>query len=131
MVEIPPDIAAARVANGPESTPETRRTTRPQGGSSLKRVLANRANSKRSTGPKTEAGKLRSRVNGLKHGLRAELPVLPGEDADALQARLDTWIIEQDARTDVEKSLVEAAVIASWRLERCRRAEAEALTERM
>src|SRR3954447_19948037 len=113
-----PDITAARVADGSESPLGTRQMARSKGGSSLKRVLANRANAKRSTGPKTEAGKLRSRVNGLKHGLRAELPVLPGEDADALQARLDIWIIEQDARTVLEKSLVEAAVIASWRLER-------------
>src|SRR5947209_7290744 len=131
LIEIPPDIAAARVVDGPESSPGTRQKARSKGGSSLKRVLANRANSKHSTGPKTARGKQASRLNGLKHGLRAELPVLPGEDAEELQARLDIWIIEQDARTVLEKSLVEAAVIASWRLERFRRDEAGALIERM
>src|SRR4051794_14650087 len=127
MTEFPPDIAAAQVVDGPGSPPKNRRTARPKGGSSLKRVLANRANSKHSTGPKTTRGKEVSRFNGLKHGLRAELPVLPGEDPEGLQQRLDIWIIEQDEQSDLEKSLVEAAVTASWRLQRCRRAEAEAL----
>src|SRR4051812_78713 len=104
MAGISPDITAAQHSDGPASPPGTRRTARSKGGCSLKRVLANRANSKRSTGPTTEAGKLRSRLNGLKHGLRAELPVLPGEDPEELLRRLDIWIIEQDARTDLEKS---------------------------
>src|SRR4051794_26688228 len=63
--------------------------------------------------------------------IRAELPVLPGEDADALHQRLNIWIIETDARSDLEKYLVEAAVHASWKLDRGLRAEAAALTKRV
>ena len=42
-------------------------------------IRANRANAKKSCGPKTDAGKSRSRLNSLKHGARAEVlnPVLP------------------------------------------------------
>ena len=43
---------------------------------------ANRANAKRSTGPKTPAGKLRSSRNALKHGLSA-LVFSPNRDREA------------------------------------------------
>jgi hypothetical protein len=33
-------------------------------------LAANRANARKSTGPRTEEGKRRVRLNGLKHGLR-------------------------------------------------------------
>ena len=33
------------------------------------RILANRANALKSTGPRTEAGKLHARRNSLQHGL--------------------------------------------------------------
>ena len=36
---------------------------------SERKVQANRANAKRSTGPRTEAGKAASRRNALKHGI--------------------------------------------------------------
>ena len=38
---------------------------------SLKRLRANRRNAKKSTGPRTAAGKRRSSVNSLKHGVYA------------------------------------------------------------
>jgi hypothetical protein len=41
---------------------------------SLPRLRANRANSRRSTGPKTEAGRAKSAQNARRHGLR--VPVL-------------------------------------------------------
>jgi len=48
----------------------------------IKQIRANRLNARKSTGPKTGAGKQRSRFNGLVHGLRTECAVLPGEDQD-------------------------------------------------
>ncbi|HEV2245119.1 MAG TPA: hypothetical protein VGW37_00570, partial [Terriglobia bacterium] len=44
------------------------------------RAAANRANSLLSTGPRTAAGKQRSSMNALSHGLTAASPVLPTED---------------------------------------------------
>ncbi len=41
------------------------------------RVRANRANAKRSTGPKTKDGKLRSALNAYKHGLTIPAVMLP------------------------------------------------------
>ena len=45
-------------------------------------IGANLRNSKRSTGPRTEGGKGRSRLNGVKHGMRANLPIMPWESQD-------------------------------------------------
>ena len=46
---------------------------------SVKRLAANRANAKKSTGPRTEAGKARSRLNSWKHGLTAKEITSEGE----------------------------------------------------
>jgi hypothetical protein len=55
--------------------------------SSQKQIAANRANATRSTGPTTDGGKSRSRMNAWKHGLTAEKVVIDGEDAQELAAR--------------------------------------------
>ncbi len=49
------------------------------------RAEISRQNSRRSTGPKSEIGKSRSKYNALKHGLTAKLPVLPQEDPEAFR----------------------------------------------
>ena len=51
----------------------------------------NRANAKKSTGPKTQAGKARSRFNSTVHGLRAEILALPTEDPVQVAARTAVW----------------------------------------
>ena len=90
--------------------------------SSSARVEANRRNSQKSTGPKSQAGKDKSRFNALKHGMRAKLPLFPGEDADAFRARFDSWSRTLEPRDDVERYLVERAVNVSWQLDRADRA---------
>ncbi len=93
------------------------------------RAEINRRNAQRSTGPKSQAGKERSRFNALKHGCRAKLPILPGEDPDAYQARLDAWIDKFQPRDAVEAYMVERAVQTSWQLDRADRAEVTAMVE--
>ena len=63
-------------------------------------IDANRRNAARSTGPKTEAGKARARLNALDDGAHARIahPVLPQENAAELQRRIDQWIIDLGAR---------------------------------
>ncbi len=99
--------------------------------SDQQRREVNRKNSQQSTGPRTAAGKARSKLNGLKHGLRAATLVLPGEDPEALEHRLDAWTDELDPHTDLERYFVRSAVEASWRLDRVRRAEAAAVARRV
>ncbi len=110
------------------STTNSTPTTRPI---SAARLAANRANAQKSTGPRTEAGKAISRLNGLTHGFAAATAVLPGENAEELQARVETWFDELDARSDTERTLVETAVHAAWRVERCRKAETAALSKKV
>src|SRR6266849_4781573 len=45
----------------------------------------NRANAQHSTGPKTDAGKQRSSLNALRHGLTGHTIVLPTEDLAAYE----------------------------------------------
>ena len=51
------------------------------------RINANRMNSQRSTGPTSEAGKQRSRRNGLKHGLTGTGIVLAEQDVSEVELR--------------------------------------------
>src|SRR3954469_20863660 len=59
---------------GPEPGPEPK--SKPKREISPARLAANRANSKRSTGPRTPQGKSVSKMNGLVHGMRAEPPTI-------------------------------------------------------
>ena len=56
-----------------------------------KQIEANRRNARKSTGPTSAAGKQRVRFNAMTHGLTAKTVVLPGEDADALQRRVEAF----------------------------------------
>ncbi len=93
------------------------------------RAEINRRNAQRSTGPRE--GKARSRFNAVKHGCRAKLPILPGEDPQIYQDRLDAWTGKFDPRDPVEAYLVERTVHASWQLDRADRAEVAELAEQM
>ena len=70
-------------------------------------------------------------MNAIKHGCRAKLPILPGEDPQVYQDRLDAWTGKFDPRDPVEAYLVERAVNASWQLDRADRAEVAELTEQI
>jgi hypothetical protein len=90
--------------------------------SSAARAEASRRNGAKSKGPTSQVGKDKSRFNALKHGMRAKLPLFPGEDADAFQARFDSWTKTLEPRDDVERYLVQRAVHVSWQLDRADRA---------
>ena len=85
---------------------------------------ANRANAKRSTGPTTNSGKARSKMNALKHGLSAKAIVIEGEDPrefEALRAGLER---DFEAPTVIERELVEHLAALLWRQRRGPRFEA-------
>jgi hypothetical protein len=92
--------------------------------STINQKRANRLNAKKSTGPKTEAGKEKSRFNALVHGLRAESTLLPGEDVNRFDQVLDSLTIAWRPQDDMERSLIEQIVANQWKLARIDRAEA-------
>jgi len=99
----------------------------PAAGVSDRKRAANRANSRKSTGPRTEAGRARARHNALKHGLRSELVVLPTEDPAGFEAILGTWFDDWRPPTDARRVLVERAAAGAWRLRRCVQLETDHL----
>ncbi len=85
---------------------------------SEKQIAANRQNSKKSTGPKTEAGKQRSRQNAFRHGLTAQTVIRLVESAEAY-TDLETLIIaDYEPQTTIERVLVERLASLLWRLRR-------------
>src|SRR5437762_2119112 len=88
-------------------------------------IDANIRNSKRSTGPKSDAGRSRAALNALKDGSHAKTVrrVLPQENAVELDGRIDRWIIDLKPRNDAERELVTLAAELAWTLDRAKRCE--------
>ena len=91
------------------------------------RAAVNRANALRSTGPRTPAGKQRSSLNALRHGLTAASPVLPSEDPAAYQRHCRQFLDEYKPATPTETQLVKEVADTAWRLNRIPHLEAALL----
>ena len=89
-------------------------------------IVANRANSLKSCGPRSEAGKLRSRRNALRHGMAGQGVVMLPEDEVKLRDREETWGDSFRPETEVEDYLVGLAVHHSVKLDRCMAVESTA-----
>ena len=61
---------------------------------SNKKILANRKNSLKSTGPKTVNGKFKSSLNSIKHGLYAEKIAVIGENIDEVNDFIERLVKE-------------------------------------
>ena len=97
----------------------------------LTRAEAARLNGARSRGPVTPAGKRRSAMNALKHGLTAEsFALAPGEDADAYQQLQDRLAERYRPRDELAAHLVQRLASVMWRQYRADRLEAEVLAQR-
>ncbi len=59
-----------------------------------------------------------SRFNALKHGLTAKTAVLPGEDPEMFQARIDQYKGDIETRNGIEEDLAKNAALASWQVDR-------------
>src|SRR5260370_41848151 len=95
-------------------------------------IDANKRNAQRSTGPNTEAGKARARLNALKDGTHAKIvsPVLPQENAVELDDRIKQWFNDLNPQNDVERELVTRAAKLAWELDRAERCETARLAHR-
>jgi hypothetical protein len=97
----------------------------------LAQAEANQRNARHSTGPRSPQGKVNSRLNAVKHGLRAEQIVLPTEDPDEFREHSDDWHDDWKPATATRRHLVERLAVASWRMRRCVRVESARLTDRI
>jgi hypothetical protein len=85
---------------------------------SFRQFEANRRNARKSTGPKTEEGKQRSRRNAVRHGLTAETVIGVLEDAEDYKALEEAIIADYDAQSAVERELILRLASLLWRLRR-------------
>lgn len=91
--------------------------------STAKQIEANRRNALKSTGPKSEEAKARTRMNAVRHGLTAEQAVLAhenAEDYDEIRAGMIQAHAPQDSAA---LALVEELANSYWRLLRLHRVE--------
>jgi hypothetical protein len=82
------------------------------------KIAANRANARRSTGPKTPEGKAAVRLNNLRHGLYSRESLIRGEseaDLVAFGKRLRATLAPA---TELELLLADRIVSTAWRLRR-------------
>ncbi len=85
---------------------------------SVRQLEANRHNALKSTGPKTENGKQRSRRNALRHGFTAETVIEPLECPDEYRVFEEAIVSEYLPQTPVERGLVYRLASLFWRLRR-------------
>jgi hypothetical protein len=89
-------------------------------------IKASKYNSQKSTGPRDTT---KTRLNALRHGCAAELPVLmPGEDREEVQNKIDRYITQLGAQTDAERDCCELAVMNYVRAKRANAADVAAGT---
>ena len=91
---------------------------------SNKQIVANRRNAKKSTGPRTKCGKAITRRNGVRHGLRSQLEVLPDvERQEDWEVHLSATVAYVRPQGYLEEVLAERIAFQLWRLDRIRRYE--------
>jgi hypothetical protein len=83
-----------------------------------KQILANQQNARHSTGPRTEAGKRRSRRNAVRHGLTAETVIDTLENAADYKAFERAIKSDYSPQTAIEGQLVSRLTSLLWRLRR-------------
>ena len=98
-------------------------------------VAVNKANAKASAGkstvPRTSAGKQRSSLNALRHGLTAASAVLASEDPAAYEDHRRRFFDEYQPDNPTETQLTQELADSSWRLNRIPLLEAALLNREL
>jgi hypothetical protein len=92
------------------------------------RAEISRQNGRQGRGPVSTDGKSYSRMNAIKHGMTARIPVLPGEDPATFRQRVEGVLDSLAPRNALEVALAEQAALSLWKIERAERAEATRVT---
>jgi hypothetical protein len=91
-------------------------------------ILANRHNAQKSTGPKTDEGKVAVSQNAVKHGLFAE-SVIKGENEAEFEAFHSKMLAELSPVGMIESTLAERIDSLFWRLKRAERMQNEVIDD--
>jgi hypothetical protein len=90
------------------------------------RIVANRLNAQKSTGPRTAEGKAAVAQNAVKHGLSAQCDVIRGEDQEEFDQYREEVFWELNPIGVMQSRLAERIVSLAWRLRRAERLQNEA-----
>jgi len=91
------------------------------------KILANRLNCQKSTGPRTIEGKTAVSQNAVKHGLRTEQDVITSESEADFNLYRQQLLDELSPVSPMESMLAERIVTLSWRLKRAGRFQNQAI----
>ena len=83
-----------------------------------KQIAANQANSLKSTGPITEAGKAASSLNAMTHGCTSQTIILPGEDIHLYRNFHQSFFDDFRPKGALEQSMVQNLVQIQWAMSR-------------
>ena len=92
-------------------------------------IKANRRNAKKSTGPKTDAGRAAVAQNAIKHGLTAAAPVIATENLVDYAAYRQQMLPSLTPVGPMETMLADRIIDLSWRLKRADRLQTTACDE--
>src|SRR4030081_3436849 len=95
----------------------------PQSQISEAQLEANRQNAQKSTGPKTEEGKKRSRINATRHGLTGQFHAFSHEHKIAFDEHCHNLMADYNPETYGEKLLAIAIAENLWRVKHRRTVE--------
>jgi hypothetical protein len=88
-----------------------------------KQIDANRSNAQKSTGPKSEAGKIRSSLNGWRHGLTGQVLTMAEEDREAFEKFAREYRLACFPVGPIETQIAQSIAEDEWRLSRARAIE--------
>ena len=83
-----------------------------------KQIAANRRNAQKSTGPRTEAGKAKSKMNALKSGIHAQSVCIPGEEMDALERITAEYYRRFEPSAPEQRYCVDSLIHCDWQRRR-------------
>jgi hypothetical protein len=90
---------------------------------SQKQRAANKKNAQNSTGPKSEKGKAKSRLNSTRDGITGQVTTLSDEDRPIFESLKAELIADLAPKTVMELNLASSIAWETWRLNRLRAVE--------
>ena len=88
-----------------------------------KQLAANRANAKKSTGPRTPEGRAKVRCNAVRHGLSGQILTLSESERPLFDQLLNELLADFNPANAIERQLVTSIAWDTWRLNRLRAIE--------
>ena len=88
-----------------------------------KQIAANRENAKKSTGPTSEAGKNKVRLNAIRDNLTGQITTLSDEDRPRFEKLQSEMLADFAPQTSTERELAASVIWDTWRLHHLRAVE--------